>query len=147
MIRHLRTILTTAAILMAGLFSFTANAEASPAAPAPVCQIVGIITNIKEREEPYQNDSWRKSMNLPKSITYTDVTIHVTEESLIESAGNPEHECTANNLPDKRTYQLREKEIKLEENQKIQAHTKFSGDEFAIGNWLYNITPLDETRD
>lgn len=136
-----------AATVLLGVIALSLSASAAPAAPAPVCQIEGTVLSITEREVAYKDDSWRKSWNLPESITYTDVTINVTEESLVENAGNPEQECKAHNLPEKRTYQLRDKNTKLKEDQKIRAHTQYSGDEFAIGNWLYNITPSDQIKD
>lgn len=111
----------------------------APAMKSEVCLITGVVQSIENREHIYKPESWRKSWGLPKSITYIDIKMNLSEvvpkQKDLETT-----ECTLELLSEK-TFQLRSKEerSKLEKGSCFRATTQFSGDEFAIGQWVWDI--------
>ncbi len=122
-----------------GLF-FVMAIPASYAAPAmqgPTCSLEGKVESVTERTEEYKDDLWRKSWDLSKDRKYTDIRLAVIKSSLVETGMSGET-CSPERLG-KVTFQLREGEIRLKVGDNIRAMTKFSGDEFSIGQWLYDV--------
>lgn len=125
------------------LFSIT-SLYAAPALAGPKCKIKGVVESVTSREHQYQPESWRKSWGLSKSIEYTDIKLKV-QESLLVSGGFG-NGCGIEELKKRdSTFQLRSSENKdlLKSGKCIQAHTQFSGDEFAIGQWVFDVKPCE----
>ena len=116
-------------------------AQAAPAMRSDVCNIVGSVEKVEIREESYDKpESWRKAWGLPETQEYTDVTLRYVRGKLLEkgSMGG----CDAASLPE--VFQLRDDQKELTVGQCIEAQVQFSGDEFIIGHWLYDVTVLSD---
>ncbi len=117
-------------MLLALTFSLiNLNLLAAPAMTSPLCVVKANVLKIEQRERKYTPESWRKQWNLPKSITYTDVTLDIEKIS-----GD---QCSKETLS-KNVFQLKSNET-LKVGSCIIAKTQFSGDEFRIGQWLWDI--------
>lgn len=126
------------------LVFFTVNASAAPAMRSHVCEITAVVQKIEERKESYgKPESWRKAWGLPKFQKYTDVTLSIVSASLLEEYSMGE--CTPQKLPE--IFQLRGdvKSSKIPVGTCLKGKTQFSGDEFLIGHWLYDVETLSES--
>ena len=118
------------------LSCFAGSAVAAPALTGPLCIVTGIVENTAERNVKYEPESWRLSWQLPEYRVYTDVTVNLS------SAGD----CDAAQFESK-PFQLRgdADQSLLTKGACIRAKTQYSGDEFALGQWLFDIEILDAT--
>ena len=124
-------------ILILLQFLIVSKAKAAPAVSSPVCVIKGLIKKIEKREVDYKPESWRKSWNLPKSREYVDVTIAVSTAKGLEGKAP---QCDS--LVGLKKFQLRDTTVKISTSQCIVSQTQFSGDEFALGQWIFKIKEL-----
>lgn len=116
-----------------GLFTIS-RVYAAPAVPSPVCAVQGLVKKIETRKVDYKPESWRKSWGLAKARVYTDVTVKVLDA---KGLNNKEPYC--DRFLGLKTFQLQDKVTKIKVSKCISAKTQFSGDEFAIGQWLFNV--------
>ncbi len=128
--------MTIAAATAAAAFCQIPQATAAPALTGPECAVIGTVGNIETRKHYYQPESWRVGWGLPEYRLYTDVTLHLTA-----AAGEG---CAMEAFQGK-AFQLRvdQDAEKLETGLCLRALTQYSGDEFAIGQWLYDIEIID----
>ena len=120
--------------------------SAAPAMTGPECQLLASVEQVEQREELYQPDSWRQAWGLPPAYTYTDIKLHVIHSHSVLTTGDASiatHTCQ--NLLEQPTFQLRPGALTVHPGDCIHAQTQFSGDEFAMGQWLYAIQILDTT--
>lgn len=114
------------------------TSHAAPAPTGPICRITGIVEKLETRTRKYEPESWRKSWNLPKEKVYFDVSIKVSSVHELEKGYEG-----CEKLLSKRVFQLKEqKNLKI--GRCLRAKSQFSGDEFSIGQWLYDIEYLPE---
>lgn len=118
------------------------SASGAPALTSSLCLIKGTIATISERVEPYTPESWRISWGLPESRTYIDIKFKKIEST------SPGPDCKVQELK-KKTFQLRnlEDQKSLSVDDCIKAETQFSGDEFAMGQWVWNIRKCKEHKE
>jgi hypothetical protein len=114
-------------------------AHTAPALPGPECRVIGMVEQMVPRAEPYQPESWRHAWGLPESQLYTDVTLRVTVLESLAVTDDPQ-DCLRG--PHQTVFQLRDPGDSIQPGQCLRARTRFSGDEFAIGQWLYDIETL-----
>ena len=118
----------------------SSKVSAAPAMQSSLCEVKAIVVQIKERVHQYRPESWRKNWGLPKSITYTDVTLNLGQ---ISGASNCNKEFFNG-----RNFQLKKDSDKSKINvgDCILAKTQFSGDEFKIGQWLWDIRACESAQ-
>lgn len=112
---------------------------AAPLPPSDVCIVEGVIETVGQREEPYTPESWRQSWGLPESRNYIDIELALERVSLHEEVDRDET-CKFEALVEA-TFQLRSMDElhKLEAGKCVTGKTQYSGDEFAHGQWLWDI--------
>lgn len=115
---------------------------AAPAMRSDVCKVVGSVEDVAVREELYEPESWRKAWGLPKSNDYTDITLRYVRSELVEKGD--QGGCDQASLP--KVFQLRNDQKRPKIGQCIEATAQFSGDEFSIGHWLYDVAVLDDNE-
>lgn len=113
-----------------------APSQAAPALPSPICLIRGQIEGLSTRVFEY-DPVLLKNSKLPVTHTYHDVSLKVLSSAL---AKDQQGDCKK--ILTHQTFQLRNKQDQLKKGQCIEAHTQFSGDEFVIGQWLFEIKQL-----
>lgn len=118
------------------------HGAAAPAMQHEVCAITGLVQNVSVRTEE-RDKEWARSWGIADSIDYVDVTMAVSE-SVEQGTGG------FNNCPDKlgtHTFQLREGTVdEFRSNfggKCLKAMSRFGGDEFSIGDYLFDITEVD----
>ncbi len=97
--------------------------SASSAPPSPTCALKGKVEKIETRKTMVDNSSVR-----PTEKNYEDVTIKV---STIDGP--------CNQLMGSKVFQLRDKNERPTIGKCIAAKTQYSGDEFALGQWVFEI--------
>jgi len=125
--------------LMSAFLAFPSFA--SPAMTGPTCAVEGTVGSITERKEENAPETWRKQYGLSKYREYTDVRLSVKNSSMLDP-GMTGEDCSKERL-EKITFQLRPTIIgwaRIKVGDTISAKTEFSGDEFSIGNWLYDVS-------
>lgn len=132
---------------LAFLFFFSSiEVSAAPATRSHVCEVVATVESIDVRKEGYDKpESWREAWGLPEFQIYTDVKLSVVAASLIEEQAFAEGECTPQKLPE--IFQLRNdiKPSKIPVGTCLKGKTQFSGDEFVIGHWLFEVEVLESS--
>ena len=118
--------------------TYAPYAQAAPAAAAPECLVTGTVQSIEEREHVYEPRSWAESWGLPKSITYIDVSIDVSDVQRQDATMVGECDHTKG----LRVFQLDNGVKKPEIGTCIKAVIHVSGDEFRIGNWIKSAEPV-----
>ncbi len=123
--------------LLIGSFQ-TPILSAAPAVTSNLCHIQGIITSINQRTHKYEPESWRKSWRLPKERIYIDIQLDI--QNVSSEGKTSDQGCMTESLKDK-VFQLKDNQDqkKIKKGQCIKAKTQFSGDEFSIGQWLWEI--------
>lgn len=114
----------------------------APAMNGALCFVEGQVRSLKKREQPYQDEQWRKAWGLPKVVIYWDIELEVKRAEQREPGMGS---CTTEELSSE-TFQLRdEKELeKVVVGKCLQGLTQFSGDEFRIGQWLYDLSECEQ---
>ncbi len=120
--------------------AFSLQVEAAPAMPRDACRIEGKIVSMKERPQMIEA---RKNFGESGEYTYVDIDVVVKSRALFEKMGLPnDNACAPIKAPKVITYQLRADQKRPAVGQKIRALTRFGGDEFSIGDWIYEIEVL-----
>ncbi len=124
--------------LLAIITLFLQDATAAPAMASSQCELKAKVVSIQERTHTYSPESWRKSWGLSKSIIYFDITLDISQVLGGENCKIETFKSTK--------FQLKNDEDKSRIIPKkcIQAKTQFSGDEFKIGQWLWDIRDCGE---
>ncbi|MEM6902880.1 MAG: hypothetical protein AAF556_06555 [Pseudomonadota bacterium] len=129
--------------LTVGLSLATAShGAAAPAMQHETCAIIGMVQEVSIRTED-RDKEWASSWGIADSIDYVDVTMAV-RTSMEQGTGG------FNNCPDKlgtHTFQLREGTADAFRSKFggkcLEAMSRFGGDEFSIGDYLFDITEVD----
>ncbi|MBV6633521.1 MAG: hypothetical protein KI792_10890 [Alphaproteobacteria bacterium] len=130
-------------IVSALFMAMVTPAHAAPAQAHEECAVTGVVQDVSVRTVE-RDKEWAKSWGIAGSIDYVDVTMAVSE-SVEQGAGG------INNCADKlgdHTFQLREGSawyFRLRNDGKcLKAMSQVSGDEFGIGDYLYDIEVLED---
>lgn len=126
--------------LFCTLCLFSQALYAAKAQSGPTCQIIGRVKEVQTRKFEYKPESWRKSWDLPKYKIYYDATLEVLKSKEI---GPGYGDCQ--NLKSKKVFQLKDKKS-VEVGRCFKAESKYSGDEFSIGQWLYELEYLPDSK-
>ena len=123
--------------LLVGVFWPYPGAHAAPAMLHAECLVVGPLIKTEERVEQ-RDPSWAASWGIPSSKSYLDATVMLTRSTVHVDEGY-------NNCPEKtgeHVFQIRSDwedwYQALEPGSCIQSRNRFSGDEFSIGDWLFD---------
>ena len=108
----------------------------APALKSNICSLFGEVISIEERiQDRGKPDSWIESWGLEKYEKYTDVTINITSFSH-DSSGYGDA-CKGDGL---QVFQVNNENLMhLSLGSRVEAKAIFSGDEFLIGTWIYDI--------
>ena len=132
----LRSFSSSCLPIVLGLILITPQAvTAAPAAPHQGCELVGGVLKIEERVVE-RDAGWAESWGTQKTKRYTDVTLE--PYSVTHEEGKLPKSCTG----EVQTFQLPQENDSLQKGDCIRANARFSGDEFAIGTWLTNISKV-----
>lgn len=104
------------------------------------CDLTGEVSSVEERVVE-RDAGWAESWGIAKTKGYIDVT--VKPFSVTHKEGRAPKSCTG----DLQTFQLLPGKLWYAENPLkkgdcIRASARFSGDEFAIGTWLTNVSKV-----
>lgn len=106
---------------------------AAPALKSNICYLEGKIVSIQQRTVN-RDKGWANSWGVKPYVSYNDVTVEITK-SKNDSSGFSDA-CTET----LQTFQVRDSEMnKVIFGSQIRAKAQYSGDEFMIGNWLFDI--------
>lgn len=151
------------ALFVSGLFLFlptiSSTSHATQAMAAPECMVQGHVMSQNVRFEE-KDVGFARSWGIPQTVEYQDVTVKLSENKYSGEAQKelaqvseeyPHFHCE--NTGRELVYQLRHDDsfkkgaIKPSDlvGNCISALSHFSGDEFVIGNWLYDIKILPES--
>jgi hypothetical protein len=132
-------------VLLIGIISVPAPGHSAPAMAHAECRVTGSVLSVTERSVE-RDASWAQSWGIPRRITYTDVVVRIASSDMHQAIG-------FNNCADKigdHTFQLHENwqnwTKRWQLGDCITALSRFGGDEFRIGDWLYDIAetkPVD----
>ena len=112
---------------------------AAPAMQGSLCEIKAIVKKIETRKDDYSDrpKSWKEDWGISSPVVYNDITLKVLySKELVKGSDN----CKT--FVATKKFQLKRKESKPKFGDCILAQTKFSGDEFLIGQWLFKIKQL-----
>jgi hypothetical protein len=128
------------ALIVTLSLAFCFSLKAAPALNSSQCRVRGIVESIHTRSHKYEPESWRKEWGLPKERIYVDIKLSLNDVSSAEVLGGSD--CSLEHLQDK-IFQLKSNQDQalITTGQCITALTQYSGDEFALGQWLWDIEP------
>ena len=128
--------------ILLGVFGPVSGTNAAPAMKHAECVIVGTLMKTEERVEERDPD-WAASWGLPPSVTYLDATIRLTRSDMNLDDGY-------NNCADKtgeQIFQIRDDwqdwYRTIEPGTCLQSRSRFGGDEFSIGDWLFDSAQIE----
>ena len=131
------------------LFSFlmfvgAASVKSAPALSSSICQLRGELIDISQRKVSQGPKEWRESWGLSEFREYTDIALKIIEVKKYDES-SPATDCSLDyfqkNFQGKK-FQIEPSEKKhrfLKKGTCLVAKTQFSGDEFAIGQWIWDI--------
>jgi hypothetical protein len=142
MIKNIGFILVAGAV---ALFVFCAqDSSAAPAMAHDTCVVTGTLESVEKIKITRPNDdSWLKSWGLSKNYSETSIKITPHAIEVLHDINMDKTSCTLEKAAE--GYYLKHRStLKLipedyQEGDCITAKTNFSGDEFRIGNWIYDI--------
>lgn len=123
---------------------FSGHAIASPTMAHDTCVVVGTVNSIEKIKITRPRDeTWLKSWRLSK--TYSEIAIKITPSTIdvFNDMAFDKTSCTLEKaaegyyLQHRATLKFIPADYKVGDC--ITAKTNFSGDEFRIGNWIYDI--------
>ena len=133
-------------------FTVTALHGSNPAAAAPAmahdkCRVTGTITTMEKIEiQRTQPDSWLDDWGLPRKYSETKINLDILSIETVEDQPMDKTSCTLEKAAE--GYYLKGNSTQkrffadFDIGDCITAETNFSGDEFRIGNWIYDIKTL-----
>jgi hypothetical protein len=130
MIKHIVNIMTILLLLTSGGF-------AAPAQKSNICYLHGEVLKIEKRVvKRLQPKSWINSWGLENNQVYIDVTIKINDFKHDTSGFS---NACRENLQNQVFQITKENRQLIKVGDFLEAKAKFSGDEFSIGTWLYDI--------
>ena len=117
-------------------FCIATISYAAPALKSNICILSGEVISIEKRiQDRGKTDSWIESWGLSKYEEYNDVAINIDSFSHDNSGFG--YACKGNGI---HIFQISDENLKyISVGSRLNAKAIFSGDEFSIGTWLFEI--------
>lgn len=135
--------------ICAALWVAATPLHAAPSMAHDTCRVIGKVTSVETKEfKRNMPRSWLDDWKLSNSYTETVIKLDISTIEILKDIGYDKDSCTLEKAAE--GYYLRDKKFfkGFGAGDCISAETNFSGDEFRIGNWIYNIEtlPADQCR-